>query len=44
MDDVLEYKETEPTVNFRYLLVPSEPLAGGIHMLFFNHTVIDHMI
>ena len=44
MDDVIEYQETEPDVNFRYLLVPSEPLAGGIHMLFFNHTSIEHML
>jgi len=44
MDDVLEYQETEPDVDFRYLLVPSEPLAGGIHMLFFNATAINHMI
>lgn len=40
MDDVIEMQRTEPDVQFRYLLVPSEPLPGGIHMLFFNHTHI----
>jgi len=44
MDDVIEYMDTEPDVNFRYLLIPSEPLPGGIHMLFFNHTMIEHML
>jgi len=44
MDDVLEYKNTEPFVNFRYLFVPSQPLAGGIKMLFFKPEIIQPMI
>jgi len=44
MDDVMEQVRTQPEINFRYLLVPSEPLPGGVHMLFFNQTHIQDMI
>jgi len=45
IDDVLEYARTEPEVNFRYLLVPSqELLKNQAEMLFFKDTIIQPMI
>jgi hypothetical protein len=35
-DDVIEFMNTEPNVNFRYLFYPTEPLTSGIHELFFT--------
>ena len=45
MNDVIQYARTEPEVNFRYLLVPSqELLQSQVEMLFFKDGIIQPMI
>eukprot|EP00349_Pseudokeronopsis_sp_Brazil_P011324 CAMPEP_0202977544 /NCGR_PEP_ID=MMETSP1396-20130829/84304_1 /ASSEMBLY_ACC=CAM_ASM_000872 /TAXON_ID= /ORGANISM="Pseudokeronopsis sp., Strain Brazil" /LENGTH=353 /DNA_ID=CAMNT_0049716299 /DNA_START=66 /DNA_END=1127 /DNA_ORIENTATION=- len=36
LEDLYEFSEANPEVNFRYVFVPSEAIPGGVHMLNFN--------
>jgi len=43
MNDVLEFKQTRPNVNYRYLFIPSEPLTSGFDELVFDNSTIFPM-
>lgn len=36
INDVLEFKKTRPNVQYRYLVMPSKPIGGGLDMLNFS--------
>ncbi|CDW71375.1 patatin-like phospholipase family protein [Stylonychia lemnae] len=36
MNDILEFKKTRPNVQYRYLTLPTGPVANGLNMINFN--------
>ena len=43
LNDVLEFKQTRPNVNYRYLFMPSQPLTSGLEELVFNNSTMYPM-
>ena len=39
-NDVLEFLQAYPSVNFRYYIEPSDPLPGGLSILSFNNQTV----
>mmetsp|Transcript_25387 Transcript_25387/g.19123 ORF Transcript_25387/g.19123 Transcript_25387/m.19123 type:complete len:217 (+) Transcript_25387:355-1005(+) len=44
LNDVLEFKQTVPLAQYRYLFTPSEELPGGAKLLLFNRETLEPMI
>lgn len=44
INDVLEFKKARPNVQYRYLVMPSQPISGGLDMLNFNPSNTKPMI
>ena len=44
MNDVWEFKRTRPNINYRYLIIPTAPVANGLDMLRFDHSITVPMI
>jgi hypothetical protein len=44
LDDIIEFQQAEPDINFRYLFVPSEPLKSGIQELNFTAAATGPMV
>lgn len=43
MNDVVEFKKLKPNVNYRYLFIPSKPLAAGLESLIFDNSTMFPM-
>lgn len=39
-NDVLEFLQAFPAINFRYYIEPSDPLPGGLSLLNFDNTTV----
>ena len=37
LDDIIEFSEANPLINYRYFFMPSDPIPGGPAMLNFGH-------
>ena len=36
MNDIFEFKKTRPNIQYRYLMIPTGPVANGLNMINFN--------
>ena len=44
MNDILEFKKTRPNIKYRYLIIPTGPLANGLDLINFNPSNLVPMI
>jgi predicted acylesterase/phospholipase RssA len=44
LSDVIEFKKAHPNVNYRYLFMPTEPLASGFEELVFDNSTMYPMV